>query len=218
MAGPDEGDHAASSADRRREDEQLVAALRATGVRGEEYDKLVARFLKFGSGVLWKMVRNEEIWVELEKIQRPRSRPTYWSERDKEHLIADSVHDGFLDFARKVLAEGNWDSSRARLWTLFVRYCLGRFADHYQAWQRSSPARLGRQLQRDPGFRGSQQAPSAERVAMAKQAVTELGLEQFAHGVGYSHKEIGEMIGITDRAVEGRLRRAREKHPEDGRG
>jgi hypothetical protein len=26
------------------------------------------------------------------------------------------------------------------------------------------------------------------------------------------------MIGITDRAVEGRLRRAREKHPEDGRG
>jgi DNA-directed RNA polymerase specialized sigma24 family protein len=218
MSSPDDGDHACSSSDRRHEDEQLLAALRATGLRGPAFDGFVARIIDYATGVSWKMVREEEIWTELAKIDRPRTRPTYWGERDKEQLVEDSVTDGYLDFHQNVLVGGRWDPTRASLNTLFVRYCLSRFADHYQAWQRQSLARLGRQAQRDPEFRGPQQAPSAERVALAKQAVTELSPEQFAHGAGYSHKEIGQMLGISDRAVEGRLYRDRGKNPANGHG
>lgn len=219
MSGPDNGDHACPSSDRRREDEQLLSALRATTFHGKQYDRFVACITDYAAGVLWKMVRDEQIWAELGKIQRPRTPPIYWCERDKEELITDSVADGFLDFFQKVLVESRWDPSRASLNTLFIRYCLSRFADHYQAWQRQSLVRLGQQVvQRDPDCRGPQQAPSAERVAVAREAVTELRKEQFAHGAGYSYKEIGHMQDISERAVEGRLYRSREKNPENGHG
>lgn len=218
MCGPDDGDHARSSSERRHEDEQLLAALRATGLQGPEYNLFLARVLERATGVLWKMVRTEEIWTELAKIDRPRTRPTYWGERDKDELVSDSVADGFMDFQRNVIVGNSWDPSRASLNTLLVRYCLSRFADHYQCWQRQSLARLGRQIQRDPRFRGPQQGLSAERVASVKQAVTELSPEQFAHGAGYSHREIGRMLGISDRAVEGRLYRDRGNNPANGHG
>lgn len=219
MSDPAGGDHACPSSSRRDADKRLLAVLRAAGLQGKEYDEFVARVTGYAAGVLWKMVRDEEIWAELEKIGRPRTRPTHWCERDKEQLVGDSVADGFLDFFQKVLVEDRWDSSRASLNTLFIRYCLSRFADHYQAWQRQSLARLGQRLvQRDPDFWGPQQAPSAERVALARQAVTELSPEQFAHGTGYSYKEIGQMQGISERAVEGRLYRSRERNPENGHG
>lgn len=218
MYGPHHGDHSGSSSDRHKEDEQLLAALRAIGLRGQAYEAFVARIIDYATGVLWKMIREDEIWGELEKIDRPRTRPTYWGERDKEQLIEDSIADGFLDFSGSVLTGDRWDPSRASLNTLFVRYCLGRFADHYKAWQRQSLARLSREAQRDPSFRGPQHAPSAERGALARRAVTELRPEQLAHGVGYSHKEIGQILGISSRAVEGRLYRGRGTNPANGHG
>jgi len=218
MSGRDEVDHACPSLDRRHEDELLLAALRTAGLQGREFDDFVTRAIDYAARVLWAMVRDDKIWDELAKIDRARTRPTYWGEHDKEQLVMDSVTDGFLDFHQKVLAKGRWAPSRASLNTLLVRYCLGRFADHYQAWQRQSLTRLVRQALRDPEFWGTQQAPSAERVALAKQAVTELSREQFAHGSGYSHKEIGQLLNISERSVEGRLYRGRGKNPANGHG
>jgi DNA-directed RNA polymerase specialized sigma24 family protein len=218
MSDTAEGKRACSSPDRRCEDEQLLATLRATQLQGTPFDGFVTRVIDYATGVLWKMVRDEEIWAELGKIGRPRTPPAYWGERDKEQLVMDSVTEGFLDFRQRVLVDGEWDPSRASLNTLFVRYCLSRFADHYQTWQRQSLTRLSRQAQHDPEFRGPQQVPSAERVALAKQDVNELSPEQFARGAGYSYKEIGQMRGITERAVEGRLYRDRGKNLRTGLG
>jgi DNA-directed RNA polymerase specialized sigma24 family protein len=216
MSDPDDGDQACSSSDRRHEDEQLLAALRATAFGGKKYDEFLFHIIRYGTGVLWKMIRTGAIWNELEKIDRPRARPDDWCPRDKEQLVNDSVNDGYLDFFRKVLFVGGWDSSRASLNTLYVRYCLSRFADHYQTWYRSSLTRNYWEVsQRDPEYPGSPHAPSAERAALAKQEVAELGPEQFAHGAGYSHKEIGDMLDISDRAVEGRLYRARSRDADD---
>jgi hypothetical protein len=202
MSSPDDGDNSCTSSDRRLQDEQLYAHLRATSFQGDDYDDYIATMIDYATGVLWKMIRDDELWGALEKIRRPRTRPLDWSESDREQLVADSVTDGFLDFHNKVLVADRWDPSSASLRTLLVRYCLGRFADHYQKWQRRSLTRLSQQAQRDPDFRGPQQTPSAEHIALAKQSVAELSQEQFAHGAGYSHKEIGQMLNISGRAVE----------------
>ncbi|KFU75434.1 DNA-directed RNA polymerase specialized sigma subunit, sigma24 family [Amycolatopsis lurida] len=211
MSGPDEGDDAGSPPDRRHEDEEFLASLRATGLRGPAYEEAGALFFNYGTGVLWKMVRNEQIWVELVKVRRARTRSANLSEHDKEQLIRDSVSDAYvLDFLQKVVIEDRWDPSRASLHTLFVRYCLGRFAEHYRAWQRRPLPWEILEDRQDLNRIGL----SAEREALARCAVAELSLEQLAHGIGLSHKEIGQMLGISDRAVEGRLYRSRGQNSE----
>lgn len=216
MSGADEVDHD-SPLDRRHGDERLLAALRRVGLRGPVFDDFVIRVTGYAAGVLWKMVQGDEIWDALAKINRPRSRPFYWGEHDKEHLVKDSVADGFLDFHKNILVEGRWSPARASVNTVIIRYCLGKFADHYTVWERQSLARSLQESRSNPEFWGTL-APSAERAALAKQAVTKLSMEQFAHGAGYSHKEIGQMLGISERAVEGRLYRGRGKDSASERG
>jgi DNA-directed RNA polymerase specialized sigma24 family protein len=216
MPGPDDGDHVCPPSEHRRDDACLLVALRETAFQGKEYDQFVYRITKYGLGVLWKVIQDGTVWAKLEKMDRPRIRPDYWCQRDKEELVNDSVHDGYLDFFRKIIAGGGWDPSGASLNTLFVRYCLSRFADRYQAWQRSSSSGPGQPVSLcDPDDQELPHVPSAERVALAKQEVADLSAEQFAQGAGYTHKEIGQLRGITERAVEGRLYRARLRRLED---
>lgn len=207
MSGPGQDVDTSTSANRRISDWKLYESLRATDFRGPVYDCFVARATEYATGTLWKLVESEEVFACLERIGRPRPRPAFWNYHDKEDLVAASVEDGYLDF-HDTLARGRWDRSRSSLYTLLVRYCVSRFADHYESWRRRSLDRLAREARKHPDGRAVQYAPSAERVAAAKREVKELSPEQFAKGAGYSYEEIGQMLGISERAVEGRLYRA----------
>lgn len=189
----------------RRDDEELYQALRQTGFQGSAYNVFVADATDYASGWLWKQVRSGEIFNYLQKIDRPRPRLVQWPLQDLEVLIRESVHDGYMDFHIEVLVRGHWDPQKAALRTVLVRYCAARFADHYEKWR--SSFRLIAEAGRDPTQHCAQHAPSAERVALARYELGQVAPEQLGKAVGYTHQEIGQMLGITARAVGYRLQR-----------
>lgn len=219
----------ALAADRLRVDGVLVQHFRESGLSGPRWDQFHRQLLGRGLTIVTKLVSSGAMFSRsgrngryLQQQEIPRL--------EAEELASDAVYEGFVYFRDRGLLGREWSVEHGQpLEEYFVNACVLAFPNVYRRWQTRT--------------HGWQNVRLVDTLASLEHVVTEgtpedAVIEQqianaafatlsedsrrllFLHDQGYSHAEIGELMRLTPRAVEGRIRRARlavRRRPEEER-
>jgi DNA-directed RNA polymerase specialized sigma24 family protein len=225
---PDDGGHDdGGGADEEHEarlkaDLALVDLLRAAGFAGELYDRFAGRLCEYGQGVLMGWLVSGEIFERCRaRGFRLRPPPRALTPQDRADLITDTLMPALAAFRTDALFRGGWSASRgAALTTYFTGGIPGHFANVYRGWCREV-RRQSREEARETTDLDGMQPPcdSPEKVIIQKLLAAEglAGVDNTTacaivlESYGYQHEEIGEVLGLTGRAVEGILYRHRRR-------
>ncbi|GIG60616.1 hypothetical protein Lfu02_49880 [Longispora fulva] len=208
-------------AGRRMADAELAMRIRTHGVEGLDYQVFAAEAARYGIAVfrVWLATGHAYRLAALRNrsVTRPK-RPL-----DPDDLISLAgliVAEGLKYFTRSALTGGGWNpDGGASLKTYFIGACLLRFKDAHEAWKPEPPA--GPDLDLLPAHLHPTCADPADEVVVARMVwdAWELHPPQtrrilLLHAAGLTHREIAEEIGhgLTEDAVEIRLRRVRHTH------
>lgn len=153
----------------------------------------------------------------------------------REELCAETVAKALNTFREQALSGAGWQpDGGANLTTFFVGACVQAFNNEFRRWSRHE-RRWGHSRSTDPidmleygdqlaeVFRGPHVFADPARAAadddhlrrvLAELTDTEQAIVVLSDA-GYSQEAIGEMLRITERAVEGRLYRLRRKDIRD---
>lgn len=226
-------DRAEDRVDRLAGDRELAAALRAEGYRGRNYDLFANEIAKYGWAVIRGWIFKGQIRSEVKRkgfgALEPEPRIGSMLE-DAESLADETVVLALIAFRDKVLVPGKWDPTKgASLRTFFVGQCLLQFSNVYKRWRREE-LRSYAEPQAPPtaawvdDFEESPSTPVAPDASEAAQAKDELRgafgrikdervRSAFYLSVthGFTHAEIGEKLGMTAKAVESSIARARQQ-------
>lgn len=226
-------DRAEERVDRLAGDRDLAAALRAEGYRGRNYDLFANEIAKYGWAVIRGWIYKSQIRSEVKRkgfgALEPEPRIGSMIE-DAESLADETVVLALSAFRDKVLVPGKWDPAKgASLRTFFVGQCLLRFSNVYKRWRREE-LRSYAEPQAPPtagwadDFEESPSTPVAPDASEAAQAKDELRRafgsikdervrSAFYLSVthGFTHAEVGEKLGMTAKAVESAIARARQQ-------
>ncbi|MFD5824710.1 RNA polymerase sigma factor [Lentzea sp. NPDC060358] len=208
----------ALAADRLRTDGVLMQHFREWGLSGPRWEEFHRQLLAHGLEVVTKLVRSGAMFARCDQqgrfLQRQEIPP-----QEAEELASDAVYEGYVIFRDRGLLGREWTVEHGQpLNEYFVNACVLAFPNVYRRWQTRG--------------NGWQDVRLVDTVASLENVVTEgtpedAVIEQdavnaafaalsednrrllFLHDQGYSHAEIGELLRLTPRAVEGRIRRAR---------
>jgi hypothetical protein len=227
----DRARRAAESLARRQMDQEKLNSLVLAGLAGPEYEIFAGELAAYGYPVVLAWLRRGMIWKHCADRGRP-LRPT---DADREtlanefeerlELALETVAEALKFFRERVLLTGRWSyEGGATLTTFFTGACLLTFPNVFRRWQaarqRWSKALAagtlncpeGRTLADLPG------ADPAEVVAGRAAVLSELasmpaGTRDAAALVidGMSFAEAGNSLRTTERAIEGRLYRYRQR-------
>lgn len=220
------------AADRKVFDE--VCAARFTG---KQWRKMGGDLIKYGLAVTDAWMRTGYIFAKVNEIGRPLAHTdTEMLElaQDgelREELRAETVARALKNFRDQAMAGTGWHpDGGASLTTFFVGACVQAFNNEFRRWSRHE-RRWGHSWSSDPQdlvdrgsrlaevHRGPRVFADPERTAADEdhlhRVLNELTDAERAIVIltdaGYSQEEIGELLGISERAVEGRLYRLRQK-------
>lgn len=230
-AGAAEAAAAEASLQRRMADGALVddlARLGFTGPLQEQFETELARYARsvlaawLRTGHIDVLLRTRGLGGGLTDAERARAR----SHRDR-HLLSDladiTVAQAIHRFRTQALVEGRWrPDGGATLTTYFMGRCVYTFAselDRYRTEYRHQMLdgfedgerfeRTGSTVAEDPELiaaMGSETRAVFDRLSDRERQVVALTAE------GYDQVEIAELLGLSsDRAVEGTLRRMRQR-------
>ncbi len=149
--------------------------------------------------------------------------------QDAEGLADETVVRALAAFREKVLITGKWDPAKgASLRTYFVGQCLLPFSNVYKTWWRNEVRNYVTPWEprsNDPdaaAFEPEMPAPSIPSADNGDTARDELHrafgritdsrakAAFYLHAIhGYNHQEIGQKLGISAKAVESAMARAR---------
>lgn len=229
-------DKAEERVDRLAGDRELEAALRADGFRGRDYDLFAIEIAKYGWAVIRGWIYKGQIAGEVKRkgfgALEPEPRAGAMIE-DAEGLADETVVLALTAFRDKVLVPGKWDPMRgASLRTFFVGQCLLQFSNVYKRWRReelrSYAAPVDPDLAREvEEFESNlaNLAPDASEAARVKDelrcafgSITDHRARSafylsVAHGL--THEQIGHKLGMTGKAVESAIARARQQAREN---
>lgn len=227
-------DRAEEKFDRLAGDRDLAAALRASEYQGRNYDLFAKEIAKYGWAVIRGWIYKGQIHSEVKRkgfgALEPEPRPGAMTE-DAESLADETVVLALTAFRDKVLIPGKWDPAKgASLRTFFVGQCLLQFSNVYKRWRREelrsyaepqappAPANWTDDFEDGPS---TPLAPDASEAAYVKdelrRAFGKITDERvrlaFYLSVthGYTHAEIGRKLGMSEKAVESALARARQQ-------
>lgn len=218
----------ALAAERLRVDGVLVQHFRESGLSGPRWDQF-HRQLRYGLTIVGKLVRSGAMFARCGQQGRFLHRQEI-PPQEAEELASDAVYDGFVYFRDRGLLGREWAVERGQpLNEYFVNACVFAFPNVYRRWHTRvngwQDVRLVDTLAslENVVAEGTpedavieQQAVNAAFAALSEDSRRLL----FLHDQGYSHAEIGELLRLTPRAVEGRIRRARlavRRRPEEER-
>lgn len=220
--------------DRLAGDRELAAALRASGYRGRNYELFAKEIAKYGWAVIRGWIYKGQIRGEVKRkgfgALEPEPRPGAMIE-DAESLADETVVLALNAFRDKVLVPGQWDPAKgASLRTFFVGQCLLQFSNVYRHWRREElrsyaepqppplTAVWADEFEEGPA---TPVAPDASEAAHIKDELRrafgrikdERVRSAFYLSVthGFTHAEIGEKLGMTAKAVESAIARARQQ-------
>ena len=200
----------------------LVDRLRQAGFEGEPWHSFAEELFMYGQRVLLQWFADGTI------VARCRDRNLLatpivwhgWSPDDQHDLLMDTLTNAVAAY-REVLRRGYWNSAGgASLRTYFIGQALmqfgrvyKRFLDDREKLVLLDPDRLFRrgditawmQPERVAIFRAELERRLAGLSGPRSRQVVLLD------ALGYSYAEIGSRAGLSPRAVEGRLRRARAR-------
>lgn len=226
-------DRAAERVHRLAGDRELAVALRANGYRGRDYELFANEIAKYGWAVIRGWIYRGQIRGEVKRkgfgALEPDPRPGAMIE-DAESLADETVVLALSAFRDKVLVPGKWDPAKgASLRTFFVGQCLLQFSNVYKRWRREE-LRSYAEPQAPPSTDWADEfeadpsttvAPDASEMAHVKDELRrafgsikdERVRSAFYLSVthGFTHAEIGEKLGMTAKAVESAIARARQQ-------
>jgi hypothetical protein len=219
--------------EREPDDAVLVEELRAAGFSGLTYDRMEERLAAYAIDVLDGMFRKRTIYRAVAARAFP-LQPTHeealllcTSEADRMELVLDATADGLVLFRRKGLEGGEWSPELgASLRTYFVGACLMCLPNVFRRWQRSRshlrsvvaiPVETLEMVA--PADRIPAQRDMADRVADRLQAEEELERmpPQIREAMvrmalyGESVADVAAIVGMSPRALEGRIHRYKAK-------
>lgn len=208
-------------------DALLLDRLIRTGLRGAEYDAFIIELTRYGLAVVTGWVLDGTAFARAAKLGRPvaaANRPTSRrSRRDDAVAIADlTVTHGLMLFEKMVLRQRRWRPERgASIKTFFIGGCLLKLSNACRMWRPDTPEceiPAGEAVPYVPG----QRPHSDPQDLVILQAMIEEALGPETARVrrmltlsaqGYTYREIAELLddGISERAVEGEIYRARRR-------
>lgn len=220
--------------DRLAGDRELAAALHADGFQGRNYDFFANEIAKYGWAVIRGWIYKGQIRGEVARkgfgALDPEPRPGAMIE-DAEGLADETVVLALTAFRDKVLVPGKWDPSRgASLRTFFVGQCLLQFSNVYKRWRREelrsyaepqappATAEWADELEDGPSTAVAPDASESAHIKdelrrafgrIADERVRSAFYLSVTHG--FTHAEIGEKLGMTAKAVESAIARARQQ-------
>ncbi|MBN9200002.1 MAG: sigma-70 family RNA polymerase sigma factor, partial [Microbacterium chocolatum] len=227
-------DRAEERFDRLAGDRELTAALQASGYRGRNYELFANEIAKYGWAVIRGWIYKGQIRGEVRRkgfgALEAEPRPGSMIE-DAESLADETVVLALSAFRDKVLIPGKWDPGKgASLRTFFVGQCLLQFSNVYKRWRREELRSYAEPQAPPPDAawaddfeEGSSTpvAPDASEAAHIKDELRrafgsikdERVRSAFYLSVthGFTHAEIGEKLGMTAKAVESAIARARQQ-------
>jgi DNA-directed RNA polymerase specialized sigma24 family protein len=179
--------------------------------------------------ILRSWVRTGKIFSKVAHAGRPVSPPSSRLYRRLDAEVDDIVYETMAAGLRRLTTSartGRGWSPRggSSLTSYFVGACVHEFSNIYRSWYRRAVTE-SREVPTDEPF--ATEAPDAADVALAAVEFSEFlasvdGTTRSALGMmadGLSFAEIGNSLGISPRAVEGRLHRLRRRltaHPKQG--
>lgn len=227
-AGPSP-EHAQGRIERLQADAALVKVLREDGFTGPRYKIFATMLLDYGWKTMMSMTESGSIFSRARALGRPVAPHTMtssWTEADRSAISTDSVTAGLEMFRRYALIGGAWrPEGGASLPTYFVGASVRAFPQVYRKWHREQLRELlelGREAELHvlpallPGQQGADPADVAvteDRIARALKLIQDPDLRRSLglHAIGYTHAEAALQVGITPKALERRLDRARTK-------
>ncbi|MGO4417337.1 hypothetical protein AB4Z54_00805 [Streptomyces sp. MCAF7] len=208
-------------------DRELYALLEREGFEGWRTERFKEELWLYGWRSLRRWMRDGSIVKRCaEKGIKFYARPeenqllTRLAELRSE-LAVESVEAAVARFVEKTLPAGKWDPDKgATLRTFFIGCCLYAFRDEFKIWARRRRAHLIAVYRAILTYDRVSPETAAEDVAVQRdtlrriledatveaRAICALILER-----GANHKEIGDQLGMTSRAVEGQMRRLRRR-------
>lgn len=197
---------------RRRADVTLCAYFREQKYQGPDWDYFVHQLLSYG-------LTRTRLMLASRAFVRDRPGRRYSMEGcsldDLEELASDVVLAGFTLFVRKGLVGGEWSpTGGASLATYFDGACRLVFKDQYEKWARrrlDSKVELHDQMDSLllPSGRDEDGSGLLDRLTLVLDEDEVLIF--LLTSEGYSQSEIGKRFGISEKAIGGRVYRARQK-------
>lgn len=229
---------AVSRAARLRGDARLVDYLRRQDFSGPQYQQFIQRLMEYGWRTLISWSADGVIFERTARAGRPvpaHMVQTSWGEHERSQVVTDTVLKGTIIFREHGLVRAKWNAAAgAGLPTYFVGASILAFRPVYIRWfndHRLGQAELDRgPADADDGPHAHPDIPDQRATDPAKAATT---YDDIAHlrqqlpdsqlrealswiAFGYSHAQAAQLVGLTPKALERRLARARARITDQG--
>ncbi|MBN6039984.1 hypothetical protein [Amycolatopsis sp. 195334CR] len=212
-------------------DEALVNGLRAQGFAGAEYQLFRAELAAYGLPVMRSWIRRTLIFKHCATIRRPVTATELLKRRlaecadDRFELAAETVAEALRLFHRFAMVGGAWSpDGGASLRTFFVGACLRSFPTVFRRWRAEQGVDTPFGLTADDAppsqNSGTSSANPADQVVAEQEALHKLrsikndtareAVTRVAF-LGETHAEAAKVVGLTERQLEGRLYRERQR-------
>lgn len=212
-------------------DAALVDYLRRQGFTGAQYQQVIQQLMEYAWRTLSSWSSDGVIFERTTRVGRPvpaHMVQTTWDERDRTQVVTDTVLKGTVIFREHGLVRGKWTPMKgASLTTYFVGASILAFRPVYIRWfndHRMGQSELDRRTedtddalapQRDiPDQRATDPAHAAATygdIASLRQLIPDAQLREALSWIalGYTHIDAAQRVGLTAKALERRLARAR---------
>lgn len=206
---------AAKNLDRLAADAELHHCIMIAGYTGPAWDRFASALAEYGYQVLLSWIKSGAV------AQRCREKGTHGAPESIPETAKLACHDLATDtvvaalpkFRDEILRKQVWDPAKgASLKTFFIGKCLHHFPDIYRAWSRCE-RRLN--LAKRAATAEDHRSSSIEKQIAARQEIvrslsnkTHLDEEILSYwALGYTDKEIGELLSMNRPAVSSRRHR-----------
>lgn len=210
-------------------DARIVDILRADNFQGPRYQKATARWMDYGWRTLNKWTASGEVFERARQAGRPvpahMTMPD-WSADDRVEVATDTVIAGLDLFHEHGLVRGTWSpSGGASLTTYFVGASIRSFRKVYTRWFRATQigqSELDRPSADDdtardiPDQRATDPFYAVATHDEVKRILPYITDSKVRRGLalraqGYTQQQAAEEVGLTEKALEGRIGRLRAR-------
>lgn len=213
---------AAESLERRQADLEIRDDLAQADFRGPSWDRYAWELARYGYAVVMAWLKTGEMFSQCKaKGCSLGSPPLEWTIDDRAGLANETVALAMNSFKQQALIAGKWTpNGGATLKTYFIGACVFAFPNLYRKWLTDRVS-----LQHRTSFEYDAVDRSSPPQDPGEIAVTQLYIREGFNNIpddrtksavllqemGYTYTEIGEILQISSRAVDGLIRRQHER-------
>jgi hypothetical protein len=219
-----------TAAARLQADRLMVEAILEQGLGGSRHQELEDELIKYAVSVLHQALSEGWIISMCVKLRRWRKDSPTWldfTEAECKEFARQMVADAMPVFTKAVFVTRKWSADRtdgppASLKTYFVNACAMQFPRLYREWlkkRREQPAGLQLDLGGAGAVRDITVAVDLHEEALGLlKSISDQQIREYLawRAIGYTAKEAARLVGLTEKAAEGRLGRIRKTLKKSG--